>query len=120
MAREKGHARRVVPRLDEDDWDAAPQSAGAGTPAKAGRGRPPSSTAGVAGELVSTTIRLNRQDLDYLDDQALAIRRGSRTFLTRSEVLRGILAAIRSAGLDFSQAVSAQEIEAKMRKKLRP
>ena len=142
---DKKKTRRVVPKLDEAAWDVPTPERPSTTPAVAetvkrevesskaqtkavkpqeeefrGRGRPPNEPTEPDAELVNTTIRVYDLDLEYLDDQVRAIRRGGGPrSTTRSEVLRGILRALRSAGITLGTATSEDDVEALVRQQLR-
>lgn len=137
---EKKSGRRVVPKLDDEAWEvpaertaapearvpapeAAPEAAGtrevkisSAATSPRGRGRPASEPTEPDAELVSTTVRVYDLDLEYLDDQVRAIRRGGGPrSTTRSEVLRGILRALRNAGIRLGSATSEEEVERLLR-----
>lgn len=70
--------------------------------------------------MASTTVRFYQADLDFLDDQITAIkRRGGDKTLTRSEVIRAVLTAIRKRGVALSRAQSEAGITAYLYERLR-
>lgn len=87
----------------------------------AGPGRPRKVPAEGAGAMMaSTTVRFYQADLDFLDDQITAIkRRGGDKTLTRSEVIRAVLTAIRKRGVALSRAQSEAGITAYLYERLR-
>jgi hypothetical protein len=58
----------------------------------------------------SSNVILTQAGADWLDEQALNIRKTSRVSITRSAFLRAFVQAAQNAGLDFSGCRSEQEI----------
>jgi hypothetical protein len=116
--------RRVVPQLDwgEPAPAAAPtprpkppakkaeRQPSAAPPAHSGRGRPTKHPQGE--DFASTTVRLRKDDLWYLDDQVTGIKRGGGDqTITRSELLRGVVAALRAARMDLTEAPNEEAVQ---------
>ncbi len=55
-------------------------------------------------------VILDRECTTWLDGQALEVRRTSGVALSRSELLRGVLAGLRKAGLDLSRCRTEQDV----------
>jgi hypothetical protein len=58
----------------------------------------------------STNVILTQAGTDWLDEQALNIRKTSRVSITRSAFLRAFVQAAQTAGLDFTTCRSEQDI----------
>jgi hypothetical protein len=58
----------------------------------------------------SSNVILTQAGADWLDEQALNIRKTSRVSITRSAFLRAFVEAAQGAGLSFSRCRSEQEI----------
>jgi hypothetical protein len=58
----------------------------------------------------SSNVILTQAGADWLDEQALNIRKTSRVSITRSALLRAFVHAAQTAGVNFSCCRSEQEI----------
>ena len=56
------------------------------------------------------TVILPPDQVDYLDNLALTIRRNTRSKIRRTEIIRGLIAALQASRVDLSQAASEDEI----------
>jgi hypothetical protein len=57
-----------------------------------------------------TSVILSDELTDYLDQQSLAIRRTSGAALSRSKLLRGIVAGLKTVPMDFSLCRSEKDV----------
>jgi len=57
-----------------------------------------------------TNIVLSQSAADWLDTQALAIRKGQRAYISRSAFVRALVHGVEDGGLDFSQCRSEKDI----------
>ena len=55
-------------------------------------------------------VILDIESTTWLDEHAVAVRRISGAALSRSELLRGILAGLRKANMDFSLCRTEREV----------
>jgi hypothetical protein len=58
----------------------------------------------------STNVILTQAGADWLDEQALMMRKKNRVPMTRSAFLRAFVKAIQTFGPDFSQCRSEQDV----------
>ena len=57
-----------------------------------------------------TNIVLSQSAADWLDTQALAIRKGQRAYISRSAFVRALVHGVEDGGLDFSHIRSEKDI----------
>jgi hypothetical protein len=57
-----------------------------------------------------TNIALTQSAADWLDTQALAIRKAQRIYISRSAFLRALVHGVQNGGLDFSHCRSEKDI----------
>jgi hypothetical protein len=60
---------------------------------------------------MQTNVILSIEGADWLDGQSLAIRRTRGKFVRRTGLLRGIVAGLMKAGLDFSCCRTEGDVE---------
>jgi hypothetical protein len=58
-----------------------------------------------------TNVVLSQSAADWLDTQALAIRKGQHAYSSRSAFVRALVHGIEDAGLDFSAAESNRRVD---------
>jgi hypothetical protein len=59
---------------------------------------------------LQTNIALTQSAADWLDTQALAIRKSQRTYISRSALLRALAHGVEDGGIDFSHCRSERDI----------
>ncbi len=59
---------------------------------------------------ITTSVILSCELTEYLDQQGLAVRQKSGAAISRSKLLRGIVAGLRAADVDFSGCRSETDV----------
>ncbi len=70
-------------------------------------------------EWTKVTVVLLDKQIHWLDKLALEIRLNTKAAISRAEILRGMISAIKESRLDLSQATSEEEIKKVLLEKLK-
>jgi hypothetical protein len=70
-------------------------------------------------EWTKVTVVLLDKQIHWLDKLALEIRLNTKAAISRAEILRGMISAIKESRLDLSQATSEEEIKKSLLEKLK-